>query len=220
MSYYPINFLDRNDCEKKVKLGKKIGRGAYGSVYEACRNGDCHFIVKVIVYKKEYYENSGHVESLCESTIKKSWENEVMIHLKLNECQSRYNTILSPIIYDAWYCKEKEETTFFIVMERYDGNLIDFLSTFKTVKEKKVARIAVDQALQKLDFSLKMIHVNCSICLNDIKLENILYKKNGEFSYSFIFADFGISSANTTLECQENDSIRFQRNIEKFMNEL
>ena len=211
--YFSIETLNRNNCEYLVKTYDKRKELGSGNVYEACRNKKCNYVLKVIKYKKDRYEKSGKIDDLSEESIEKIWKKEILIHLKINNCQKQNNMIFSPIMYDAWKCKKKDETCFFIVMEKYDGNLTDFLSKFK---EKKLLKIVIDQALQKLYLSLIFIHDRCDICLNDIKLDNILYKKISEFKYNFIFADFGKSTYKTTIECKEKDLERFRRNINLF----
>jgi serine/threonine protein kinase len=217
--YFSIDTLNRNNCEYLIKTyekGKSIGSGAYGNVYEACKDKNCNYVLKVIKYKKDRYENSGKVEELSEKYIKKIWKKEILIHLKLNNCQQKIGITFSPLIHDAWHCKEKDETTFFIIMEKYDGNLTGFIEKYKSVKEKEVAKVAIDQALQKLYMCLTFIHDKCDICLNDIKLDNILYKKIKDYQYDFVFADFGKSTYKTTVECKKTDLERFTRNIKMF----
>jgi serine/threonine protein kinase len=217
--YFSIDTINRSNCEYLVKTyeqGKFIGIGAYGNVYEVCRDKKCNYVLKVIKYKKERYENSGKIEELSEKSIKNAWKKEILVQLKLNNCQQKIGIKFSPIIHDAWHCKEVNETTFFIIMEKYDGNLSDFISQYKSIKEKEISKIAIDQALQRLYICLKFIHDRCDICLNDIKLDNILFKRIKEYQYEFIFTDFGKSSYKTTLDCKKQDLERFDRNIKLF----
>ena len=217
--YFSIDTINRSNCEYLVKTyekGKNLGSGAYGSVYEVCRDKKCDYVLKVIKYKKDSYENSGKIEELSEKYIRNIWKKEILIQLKLNNCQQKNNIKFSPLIHDAWNCKEKDGTTFFIIMEKYDGNLTDFINKYKTVKEKEIAKIVIDQSLQKLYACLQIIHDKCDICLNDIKLDNILFKKISEYQYDFIFADFGKSTHHTTLDCKKKDLERFSRNIKTF----
>ena len=208
MSYFTIDSIDRNECEQLIEKGKRIGSGVYGTVYEACKNGDCRFIIKVITYKEDRYKNSGEIEQLSEEYIKNNWKKEVYTHTQMNQCQEKYMTCFSPLIYDAWYCKKNNETDFIILMEKYDGSLMDFISNYSDQKERKMSFIIIDQALKRLFLSLQLVHINCQICLNDIKLDNILYKQMGEANYEFVFADFGTSTFHPTPECKDNDRKR------------
>ena len=135
---------------------------------------------------------------------------------KLNQCQSELDIIFSPLLYDAWMCTKKEDTRtyFYIVMEKYDGNLLQFISIHK--KQESMAKALVVQTLEKLDAYLMLIHSNANICMNDIKLDNILYKQVGQYLYQFVFADFGISFLETNAECKSNDRKKFKTTIDQF----
>lgn len=224
-SYYMItDSIDRDDCEFLYKFYDKknfIKKGAYGSVYELCeKNTDiCGFVLKIIKYKKDIFELSGS-EELSFKNIKKNWEKEIKIIKKLNNCQYKAGFKFSPIFYDAWYCSEKNETSFFIVMEKYDGSLTNFINHYKTLKEKELAKSFLITNLKLLDIQLRFIHDNCNICLNDIKLDNILYKQVSKYSYEFVFTDFGNSTEIVNEKCKKEDQERFRRNINLFNEEL
>ena len=134
---------------------------------------------------------------------------------KLNECQQSLKKVFSPILYDAWKCRVGEMTYFYILMEKYDGSLYDIFKKYD-ITEKRYAL----QILETMDAFLTIIHTQCRICLNDIKLENILYKRIDSLSYKFVFADFGISTDNSTDECIEKDLDKFQRTIQTFKEAL
>jgi serine/threonine protein kinase len=97
-------------------------------------------------------------------------------------------------------------------MEKYDGNLFDFLKKYKS-SNKILTKNIIRLSLQNLLSSLHFIHQNCNICLNDIKLENILYKNNDGY-YDFCFGDFGLSEINSSEDCKENDLRKFNESIE------
>jgi serine/threonine protein kinase len=204
---------DRSDCEKLSKIYSKkefLGKGAYGSVHQVCKNidrKDCGYVLKTIIFDKETYELSG-METLNENSIKKQWLNEVSMLNKLNNCQKQYNTQFVPIIYDAWYCQEDYKTYFYIIMEKFDGNLNVFINKYKG-KYNKLLGIAIISKLELLTLQLKLIHRDCNICLNDIKLDNILYKQIDDYTYSFVFADTGKSSEEITDECKIYDTDKF-----------
>jgi hypothetical protein len=83
-----------------------------------------------------------------------------------------------------------------------------------------MAKIAVVQTLEKLEAYLMLIHLYANVCMNDVKLENILYKKVGPYQYQFVFADFGLSFLETNEECKRNDHHKFKRTIEQFKFQL
>jgi serine/threonine protein kinase len=146
------------------------------------------------------------------SKVKESWLNEVTMMKTLNQCQDKLQIVCSPLLYDAWMCTTNHKTHFYIVMEKYQGNLNDFIRYHKGEMSKVVAI----QAMEKLNAYLLLIHMYCNICINDIKFDNILYKQTGPISYQFVFADFGLSYVGTKESCIQNDRQMFKRNIEHF----
>jgi serine/threonine protein kinase len=102
-------------------------------------------------------------------------------------------------------------------MEKFDGNLYDFIKKFKSSDEIKIAALA---ELKVLEISLSFIHNFCDICLNDIKLDNILYKQLDKYLFIFVFTDTGNSSLETDKNCKKNDLDRFRRQIQHFKENL
>jgi hypothetical protein len=133
VSYLPIHSLERNDCEevhRSYEIKDRMDRGAYGSVHQVCKKGtrDCDYVLKIITFDQEMYELSGRSKpSLVET--RKNWIKEVNVLHKLNQCQSSLDIIFSPKLHDAWMCTKKEDmrTYFYIVMEKYDGSLLQFI---------------------------------------------------------------------------------------------
>lgn len=219
--YMATDTIDRDDCEYLSNIfnePQKIGKGAYGEVYQICNktNQNCNYALKVIIYDKIRYEMSG-VELLSRATIKDLWFREVRILKKLNRCQEKQGYKFVPDIYDNWFCTKPEQTYFYILMEKFDGNLSQFIKKYRSVELVKIASLL---ALKSLDKDLKIIHTFCDICLNDIKLDNILYKQVGEYNYQFVFADTGNSSEEVSQKCQDDDQARFRKTIEEFEKEL
>lgn len=216
--YVPLSEgYNRDDCKflaETYDKKQRLGKGAYGSVYELCKkaSNDCSFALKVMIYDKEKYEMIGG-EPLSKNYIKTIWEREVRIFHKLNQCQRAWGYQFVPIIHDSWLCEEENFTWFFIVVERFDGNLEDFIRLFKGQEAIKIAAMA---KLDTLSRDLKIIHKSCRICLNDIKLPNILYKQTGKYSYVFVFTDLGIATDNMDEECHDRDSARFKESIQLF----
>jgi serine/threonine protein kinase len=135
----------------------------------------------------------------------------------VNKCQEKFKYKFSPIIYDYWFCSEADKASFYILMEKYDDNLYNFIKKLGSNEASKVASIL---ALEKLEKDLDLIHEICGICLNDIKPENILYKQIDTFKYEFVFADFGKSTNETNEICIKNDRNKFKSTIEQFHQNL
>ena len=152
------------------------------------------------------------------------------MHNAMQKCQNNfYVTEFMPKMYDAWFCDDKNsgDTYYFILMEKYDGNLIDFINLFKRQNEntKKVTFSLIETKLKILKQALYHIHNTCNnICINDIKLENILYKEYNH-SYDFIFADFGLTAklpyyvGHVDAECKKQDFRKLDNVIDNLINE-
>lgn len=218
-SYYiSLKNLSRDDCQhlSKTYIEKNIlGKGAYGTVKEICKDIDCNYVLKTIVYDKKKYDFIGSLE-LSEDYIKKSWLNEIEVLKKLNNCQDINQYKFVPMLYDFWYCKDVYKTYFYIIMEKYDGNLYDFLKKFNGKGYKAVALTK----LELLESNLYFIHRECDVCLNDIKLDNILYKQLSDYLFVFVFTDTGNSSITADENCKKLDTERFRRQIQYFHNQL
>ena len=218
--YLSCQSKERNDCEYLTDtyvVKNKINKGSIGTIYDVCKNKNCNYILKVIVYDKLKYELSGSIEHKSETYLKELWLNEVSCLQKINDCQERQQRQFVPTLYDYWYCRKQDETYFYIVMEKFDGNLYDFIEKFNGIDEIKIAALA---ELKVLELSLSMIHSSCDICLNDIKLDNILYKQLDEYLFTFVFTDTGNSYLETDEECKRHDLERFRRKIQQFKDSL
>lgn len=215
--YLATPSTDRDDCKHLHKTYDKkgqLGKGAYGTVYELCKKAsdDCPYVLKVITYNRADDEMIG-VPKLTLKYIKDEWNTEVRIMHKLNQCQKNLGHQFVPLIFDAWYCTEKDFTYFYIVTERWTGNISDFIRKYKSNDAIKVAAVT---NLNLLTILLKMIHRDCKICLNDIKMDNILFKQTGKYNYTFVFNDFGKATEDATIECQANDTKWWLDTVEKF----
>lgn len=217
-SYITISNINRDDCEflsQNYENGERLGKGAYCTVFEACRKGtkDCNYVLKISKYDHNGYEMVG-ADRMSKDYIKKEWNNEIEMMTILNECQDYKKELLVPKIYDAWYCAlESGDVYFYIIMERFDGDLIHFLRRFKWSEGGKIASIAL---MNNLRLKMNIIHDSCKICLNDIKLANIFYRKGkGEYKYDFVFGDTGKSERKSQQECRM-DLDNFSKMISEF----
>ena len=224
--YLAVETKDRDDCEYLSKTFDVINdpknpmKGAVGKVYQVCSKAtrNCNFVLKVITFVPEIYNLTGE-DSKSWSYTKKAWSREVRILKKLNRCQVKLGYKFVPEVYDAWFCKNSnpQKSTLYILMEKFDGNLMNFIKKYKSVPLVKIAAI---MTLNSLDKDLHIIHTTCNVCLNDIKLENILYKQIGEYEYQFVFADTGNSSEEITQKCKDDDQMKFRRTVDAFKDGL
>lgn len=219
--YFEIKSVERDDCEflsKNYDVKTPLGKGAYGKVYETCNKNtiNCPYALKVMIFDKTTFEMSGEIDRLGLNYIKNMWKKEVHILEKLNACQLKMKLSFVPKLIDSWFCAEKDKSYFYILMEKLEGNLIDF---FKKYGKGKFVKSTVLLALDVLYSNLHHIHNSCKICLNDIKLDNILYKQEGD-KFIFMFADTGNSSLEPNNKCIQDDQDRFERTIIMFKDQM
>lgn len=224
-SYFSLEkFLDRSDCEKllkEYKIQNKLGKGAYGDVYSACKNENCNFVLKTMEFCKTKYEEIGASKLSYEYRFNQ-WKKEIKNHLQIIECQNNYKVCFVPKVFDAWFCNlDNGDAVFYIIMEKFDGDLKEFIKQFskydKTVKIllKSFIKIKLNELQESLDF----INNKCQICIDDIKLENLLYKKLDNDTFELVFADFGTSIMNESFsqECVQRDLMRFKSSVNDFL---
>jgi len=105
-------------------------------------------------------------------------------------------------------------------MERFEGDLKDFIKRFsgKDKDSKILLKSFIMLKLKVLYKALEHINKSCSICLDDIKLENILYKTNKDGTVDLVFSDFGTSfyGKDISTRCIETDIRRFNQAIDEF----
>jgi serine/threonine protein kinase len=116
-------------------------------------------------------------------------------------------------------------------MEKFDGDLKSLIKKFSKhdIDVKNLLKSFIMLKFEVLGKALEYINNSCGICLDDIKLENILYKKYSDNNtYDLVFSDFGTSlfGNNLTTKCiPEGDSkdieldiMRFKKAVEDFGN--
>jgi serine/threonine protein kinase len=225
-SYIPVHTTNRSECQKihSYVLRKQLGKGAYGTVYEACttnQSEDCHYVLKVIHYDHEKYKQF-KLEKHSIEHIHVAWDHEVQIHDALMECQSTTSFKFVPRLYDAWFCdlfeegQNSKDIYYYMLMEKYDGNLTDFIKLFaksNIPSMENLLRYTLRHTLSDLKTSLGLIHHKCNICIKDIKLDNILYKMTPT-SLEFAYTDFGLSEK---IDCKKQDEEKLDRDIEFFL---
>lgn len=229
ISYFSVDYLDRSKCEKlhyQYKLGKYLDKGATAKIYEACRdNQDCNYILKVIEYDSSIFNLTGEKSHSVDSKYE-HWKKEVEMHQLIEKCQKTFYYEFTPHLYDAWYCfpsLESNKVYFYMLIEKYEGNLMDFINKYSRQGVSKLLKTTIKMLFRELNSALFHVHNTCNICINDIKLENILYKENKD-TYSFVFADFGISHKeliyNPGAECKRIDKERLKQLTSTFLRNL
>jgi serine/threonine protein kinase len=220
--YLPTVSSLRSDCEALTTIYEVRGyidRGAYGKVHQACRKGtlDCGYVLKIIKYDHQLYLDSGQTKASIED-VYRDWENEVEVMSRLNEAQTSLRVIFSPTLHDSWYCRKGEDVEFYILMEKYEGDLRYLI---RTVRDRDpITKAFLIQTLRLMQANLIIIHNTCKICLNDIKLSNILYRITPKGEFQFVFAEFGKSMLDSDQDCIIRDQEHFNRNVESFISSI
>ena len=225
IAYFGLDTVkERSKCEKlfkEYKRGKTVlGKGAYGKVYDLCKGTNCNFVLKVTTFSKKYNSTIGGYKSERSTKINE-WMTEIENNLKVVECQQDYDFQFIPRIYDAWFCDKKNgDTKFYIIFERFEGNLKDFIKKFsKESKDvKKLLKSFIMLKFKVLEKTLDHINEKCKICLDDIKIENILYKSNDNGTFDLVFSDFGTSKYGEKISenCIKTDIRRFKQAVDEF----
>ena len=107
----------REQCKTKFKSadgGKFIGKGAFGTVSEACLNNDCKYVVKMI--------------KLSEPGIKKMFEMEALILPVFGQLG------ISPKVHDIFICLNAG----FIIMDKWDGDLMTLFKHDIKLEKKRL----------------------------------------------------------------------------------
>ena len=89
------------------QLGRKIGQGAFGEVFEACTENKCPTVIKKSL--------------LSTPNMEKVWQQEWNAFQSLSKSKIRKSLI--PQFYHGQMCKEENKKYGLIEEERYDGDL-------------------------------------------------------------------------------------------------
>lgn len=109
----------------------------------------------------------------------------------------------SDMVPTFYYHNEKK---MYIVTEQYDG---DVLSLFL---DDDITEETIDMIVQKINKMLIILNIEYGVKHNDIKYNNVVYKKDGDF-YKFAFIDFSLSSIVTIFNGEEIEKAKLFRNI-------
>ena len=178
--------------EKYVNL-KKIGNGAYGTIYKVnIKNSDDIRVLKII--DKDSMKLQIKYELMKEDIEEEfnKYINDLINEVKNMEICNKNNNINSVKFYE-FYDNEKE---FVIVMEYCDDNLQSILNK----KEKGFNANEIFDILHQLNNTFEIM-VNNNIIHRDLKLANILIKYDKKDKSKFIvkLSDYGVSKKMLSL---------------------
>ena len=190
MIYIPITNPLRKECEE-------TSIASFTEMNEACKKGDesCKYILKVATYH--------HNEGIPLRKYFTTWYNEVTVLYKLNSYQSKLGIEFSPYLYDWWYVHKGSEVHFYLLLERFHGDLVSLVGDGE---EDDLAYII---AMETMACYLSIIHHDCKLCLNDIKLKDMLFKEVDVGHYRFVFSNFSSSTRAIHREDTMAESEKF-----------
>jgi serine/threonine protein kinase len=99
INYLPVKYSDVESCMNNWEKKSQLGKGCFGSVFEACKDKTCGYIMKISNIADQYRFDT--------------FQREQYFLNKLNSSE------ISPKIYDSWICNENG----YIVLEKWDGDL-------------------------------------------------------------------------------------------------
>jgi len=174
--HIPVSSIHRESCEhtyKQYKEGKQLGRGASGTVHELCKDNKCPYVLKV---------QRGNVD--------------LERFLREIEYQKKAHAF-APKIFDAWTCFHYDIVNVrhgFIVMERMDGSLTDYI-----VSHRPLEQSFVQTFMKILGSHVKRLH-GLGIDHHDLKPDNIFFK-----GHKWYIGDFGLARP---LNSFHSDTVR------------
>ena len=147
---------------KDLKIGKKLGKGSFGDVYEAQVNGHDGIFALKILDKSKYKRNPKGYKYL---------ENEIAI-LK--------NTAHENIV--KLYSSDIETFLFRYLVTEYcnGGDLEQCLEYYKSTKKRPFTEEEVQHIMRQIVSAIKYLHVEKKIIHRDLKLTNILLHYDNE----------------------------------------
>ena len=186
--YFRNPFFTNRDYKKYYNVGKRIGGGGFGEVFEAkLKRNNKDRAIKImdkIKIREEIFKKK--IRKATEEDMKPyidGFYNEITVMEMLESEKDNDNTVKFYEFFDT-------DNEFVIVMELCDENLLDFLAK----KERPFNCREIYDLLSQLNNSFKIMVKN-KLVHRDLKLENILIKyKNAEKTkYEVKLTDYGIS---------------------------
>ncbi len=106
------------------------------------------------------------------------------------------------------------EVQFMIALEKFDGDVESLLYEISDIDILHKIISDINQLLFKLNFEYGVVH-------NDMKYNNILYRKIDDYNYEFVFIDFSFSCIQEKIprkykETKEPKEFIINKNYEKF----
>ena len=183
--------IRKEDYKKYYKIIKNIGSGGFGNVFKASKKDTGEIRAIKTIDKKRIREDymNENLEEMSDELMEKYINNcyaEVK-GMKIVESENNKNTV------KFFECFETEEE-FAIVMELCDESLLRYV----TNKNRGLSNKEIREILVQLNNSFKIMNKK-RLVHRDLKLENILIKKESENNIIFKLTDYGLSRQLLTI---------------------
>eukprot|EP00924_Labyrinthula_sp_SR-Ha-C_P008802 maker-scaffold_2-snap-gene-3.53-mRNA-1 protein AED:0.02 eAED:0.02 QI:77/1/1/1/1/1/5/81/440 len=172
--------LKEEDPLTKYNLGRQIGKGAGGEVFNAVEK-KTNRKVAIKMNNQAYYnpaEDGHETEDEAKLEMQKAYQNEIAFHAR-----SKHKNVVELI--ETYYYKEK----FYVILEVMDGGALTPICNARVRWDERAIAYVGKQTLEALEY-LHSKHTTH----RDIKSDNILYNSKGEVK----IADFGFAAGLTT----------------------
>lgn len=175
--------IENEDEEENINISlgpfqlihKKLGDGKYGTVYEGVHKKTKIKVAIKEIRKKEYVYNS---DDIIDDNEKKEERDEILLKNELETLKKLHHPYICRMLYNVKYNED-----YYIVLE-YGGETYEEFKERKIVFSENEMRKFFAQILSAIEY----LHKNY-IVHHDIKIENILFVKNGDAK----LVDFGFS---------------------------
>ena len=145
-----------------LKIGKLLGRGAFGEVYESSIKGhDGKYAVKKLIKEKYKKNPKGYKYLENEIKILKDTSHDNIVKLYSSDIETPLHRYLV-----TEYCN--------------GGDLNTCLEYYKKIKNRPFTEEEVQHIMRQIVSAIKYLHVDKKIIHRDLKLENILLHYDNE----------------------------------------
>ncbi len=158
-------YKTKKACLKNFIVKQELGEGKYATIYEACMNETCPYVLKIMSLKtpvsKDYFKDECKLSKLFGQ-------------LKIG-----------PAVYNCWTCDNQGLNLGFIHMDRLDITLGDYAKKYPTK-----FRLYQNEVKKELVKKIKLM-INQGWVHNDLHSENIMLKLNKSDIVDVFIIDFG-----------------------------
>ena len=175
----------KNRIEKRGYTPYKvIGRGTYASVFDCDLHNGTKVVVRASIVKDYRF-------FYCDTA---SWTNSVNLHHSLSKQRTETGNEVTPRLVDWWSESIKGMKLFFIVMEKWDMTLFDFIQEVKLASIPENQKILISVATIRKIWDVLNVLVKSRITHYDCGFSNFVVRKISKFVVSVAVIDYDYAS--------------------------